>query len=171
MVHSSVEQRHGFSYAEGLITAVSFGGFLIILGIVFALTPGTWQAVTNFFNDLTLKAYPFGSPGSTISVLTPAHPDVHASFYNAVMGFCFGIGALQIIILILRLIVHSHIGKISETIGNLVFWIGAAFSVDAFLLAGTLTGWFQFWAVLLLILGVSLIARGLVYLFRRHPVK
>ncbi len=169
MVQNSGEQHRSFPYAEGLITALGFGGFLIILGVVFALTPGTWQAVTDFFSDLTFAAYQFGSPGSTISFLAPAHPDAHASFYWAVMGFCLGIAVLQIVILILRLIVQSRIGRISETVGNMIFWIGAALSVDVFLLAGTLTSWFQFWAVLILFLGVSLIARGIVYLFQRRP--
>ena len=76
---------------------------------------------------------------------------------------------MQIVILILRLIVRSRIRRISETVGNLVFWIGAAFSVHVFLLVGTLTSWFQFWTLLVLFFGVSLIARGIVYLFRRHP--
>ena len=168
MVQNSTEQRRGLSYSEGLISALGFGGFLIILGVVFALTPGTWQTVTAFFNDLKLTAYQLGT-GSTVNLLAPAHPDTHASFYWAVFGFCLGIGALQIVILILRLIVRSRIRRISETVGNLVFWIGAAFSVDVFLLVGTLTSWFQFWAVLILFFGVSLIARGIVYLFRRRP--
>jgi hypothetical protein len=39
---------------------------------------------------------------------------------------------------------------------------------NVFLLTGTLTGWFQFWSALIVLIGVSLIARFLVYLLSRH---
>ncbi len=170
MNQSPSPHQNKLPYSEGLITALAVGGFLIILGVVFALTPGTWQTVNAFFNDLTTVSYQIGNPGSTVNLLAPLHPDAHAGFYAAVQSFCVGIGVLQVIILALRLYVRSKVGRIAETVGNLVFWFGVAVSVSIFLMAGTLTGWFQFWAALLLILGVSLIARGLVYLLRR-PIK
>jgi hypothetical protein len=170
MNQNSNPHQNRIPYSEGLITALAVGGFLIILGVVFALTPGTWQTVDTFFNDLTTVYYQIGTSSSTVNLLAPLHPDVHAGFYVAVQSFCIGIGVLQVIILALRLYVRSAVRRIAETVGNMVFWFGAAVSVSIFLMAGTLTGWFQFWAALLLILGVSLIARGLVYLFR-GPLK
>jgi hypothetical protein len=158
-----------FWFAEGLITALAVGGFLIILGFMFALTSGTWQAVTNFFSDFTTTAYPVGSTTSNVILPAPANPDAHAAFYTAVINFCIGIGVLQVVILALRLFMHSPFRRISETVGNLIFWFGAAIAANVFLLAGTLTGWFQFWAVLLLIIGVSLIARAILHLARRPP--
>jgi hypothetical protein len=163
--------QRGFPYGEGVITALSVGGFLIILGITFALTPGTWQQVQSFFSDLTTVHYHIGGTGSTVSLLGPANPGIHAGFYSAVLAFCLAIGVLQAIILALRLIMRSRVRRISETIGNLVFWFGAAVLVNVFLMAGTLTSWFQFWAALVALVGVSLIARGIVYLFRRQTWK
>ncbi len=160
-------QRHRYFFEEGLITALSFGGVLILLGSVFALTPGAWQKVTAFFNDITTIQYPIGSSSSTVYLPAPAYPEAHVAFFSAVMIFCLGIGILQIIILALRLYVHSSDRRTAEAVGNLVFWFGAAISANIFLLTGTLTGWFQFWAALLLFVGVSLIARGIVYLLRR----
>jgi predicted phage tail protein len=75
-----------------------------------------------------------------------------------------GIGILQIAVLALRLIVRSPVRRISNSVGDLIFWFGAAFSVNVFLLAGTLKGFWQFWAALLMILGVSLIVRGIINL-------
>jgi hypothetical protein len=153
---------------EGLITALAIGGFFIILGLVFALTPSIPNQTTKFFSDLSTATYPFGSPGSTISLFAPAHPAEHMTFYTAVMNFLLSAGILQIVILALRLMVKSPIRRIAETVGNLIFWLGAAVLINVFLLAGTLTGWFQFWTALIMLIGASLIARFFVHLARRH---
>ena len=153
---------------EGLITALSIGGFFIILGLVFALTPAISQQTNNFFSDLTTVKFPNGSPGSTMSLLAPAHPADHQGFYTAVMNFLIGIGVLQIIILVLRLAVHSRIRRLAQSVGDLIFWIGAGVLANFFLLAGTQSGWFQFWSSLIVLIGVSLIAQFFVYLAKRH---
>ena len=165
MMGNAVRER---SLHEGLITALSIGGFFIILGLVFAFTPAISQQTNNFFSDLTTVTFPFGNPGSTVSLLAPAHPADHQGFYTAVMNFLIGIGVLQIIILALRLAVHSRINRIAQSVGDLIFWLGAAVVANVFLLAGTQSGWFQFWSALIVIIGVSLIARFFVYLLKRH---
>jgi hypothetical protein len=146
---------------EGLITALAVGGFFIILGLVFVLTPGIYQATTNFSNDLTTTAYDFGS--STAHLPAPAHPADHMVFYSAVITFFFAVGILEIIILALRLAVHSPVRRIAQTVGDSVFWLGAAFAGYILLLSGTLMGWWQFWSVIIMLIGLSLIARFFVY--------
>jgi len=42
------------------------------------------------------------------------------------------VGILQLMILALRAVVRSRIGRIAETVGNLVFWLGAAYIVTVF---------------------------------------
>ncbi len=147
---------------EGLITALAIGGFLIILGSVFALTPGIYQASTSFFSDITVTTYPLGGT-STLTLPAPAHPAEHMAFYSALINFFLGVGILEIIILALRLVLHSGIRRIGQTVGDLIFWLGAAFVANIFLLAGTFNGWFQFWSALIVLVGLSLIARFLIY--------
>jgi hypothetical protein len=142
------------SLHEGLITALSIGGFFIILGIVFGFTPIISQNPSTFFSDLTTVTFPFGSPGSTVSLFAPAHPADNQSFYTAVMNFLLGVGVLQIVILALRLAVHSRIRRIAQSVGDLIFWLGAAVLTNVFLIAGTQSGWFQFWASLIVLIGV-----------------
>lgn len=151
---------------EGLITALAIGGFFIILGLVFALSPEISQKTEGFFSDLTTVTYPLESSNS-INLPAPAHPAYHISFYTAVMNFFLGIGILQVIILGLRFSIRSSIRRIAETVGNLIFWLGATVIANIFLLAGTLNGWFQFWSTLIILAGLSLIARSLVYLAKR----
>jgi hypothetical protein len=153
---------------EGLITALAIGGFFIILGSVFAFTPGIVQKSNAFFSDLTTVSFPFGSPGSTVSLLAPGQPAEHKGFYTAVINFLLGVGVLQTVILALRLYVKSPIRRIAETVGNLIFWLGAAVMANVFLLSGALSGWFQFWSALIVLIGVSLIAQFFVYLAGRQ---
>jgi hypothetical protein len=164
MIRNATRER--FLY-EGLITALAIGGFFIILGLVVALTPGIADKTNAFFNDLTNVTRSIGA-SSTLNLAAPAHPAEHQAFYTAVMNFLIGMGILQIVILALRLVVHSRIRRIAETMGNLIFWLGAAVATNVFLLAGTLTGWFQFWSALIVLIGVSLIARFFIYLARKR---
>jgi hypothetical protein len=163
---SQNQNRNNFLH-EGLITALAVGGFFIILGSVFTLTPGIADKTTAFFNDLTTVTRNFGTL-STINFPAPSHPAEHIAFYTAVMNFLLGIGILQVVILVLRLAVHSRIRRIAETVGNLIFWLGAAVMANVFLLEGTLGSWFQFWSALIVLIGVSLIARLFVHLLGRH---
>ena len=155
---------------EGLITALAIGGFFIILGSVFALTPGVSQETNAFFSDLTTVTYPLGS-SSTVHLPAPANPAEHIGFYTAVVNFLLGVGILQIVILALRLWVKSPIRRIAETVGNLVFWLGAAVMANIFLLAGTLNGWFQFWSTLIILVGASLIARFFVHFAQKSSTR
>jgi hypothetical protein len=152
---------------EGIVTALAVGGFFIILGLAIALTPGITDKANSFFNDLQNTAYPVGNTASTINLPAPAHPASHDSFYTAVMSFALGIGVLQIVILALRIVIHSPMRRIAETVGNMIFWLGAALLVSILLIGGTLSGWFQFWSALIILVGVSLIARFLILFAKR----
>ena len=157
------EHRHG----DGFITALAFGGFLIIVGLIFTLTPDLWEKITEFFNSITSVSYPFGGPTSTISLPAPVYPAAHKALYTALMQFDVAFGALQVTILGLRLWVHSKTRRIAETLGNAVFWFGAAVLVNIFLLTGTLSGWFEYWTALIVVVGVSFIARAIVHFARK----
>jgi len=152
---------------EGLITALAIGGFFIILGLAFVLSPGLSQKTNAFFSDLTTVIYPPGT-SSSVNLPAPAHPAEHISVYTALMNFFLGVGILQIIILGLRILIRSRIKRIAETVGNLIFWLGASVTASVFLLAGTLNGWFQFWSTLIILAGLSLIARFLVQLVKKN---
>jgi len=148
---------------------LAFGGFLIVLGVVFGLTPGILQKIVEFFCDFTGQPYPVDQ--GTIVLPAPANPAVHMDVYGAVFNFMVGMGVLQVVILALRLIVYSPFRRIVETVGNLVLWWGGAVAVNVFLLTGTLVGWFNFWAVLIIFWGVSLVIRGIIHLiwsWRKH---
>jgi hypothetical protein len=153
---------------ESLITAVAFGGFLIVLGLVFVLTPDLPDKISSFFRDITTRQLPFGGGQNTISLLAPANPSSHSALYTAVMQFDIGIAILQVIVLAMRLGLQSRARRVAETVGNLVFWGGAAFLVYYFLQMGTLRSWFEYWAALIIVVGVSLVIRSIIHFVSRR---
>lgn len=152
--------------SENLITALAWGGFLIIIGVVFGLTPGIAGAIGDLFRDMTGVTYP--ALYGTIVWPAPANPAAHQAVYQAVFNFMLAIGVLQVVILIARLAVHSPIKRIGETVGNLIWWVGGAVAAYVYLMAGTLSGWFTFWPSLIILAGVSLIVQGVIRLAYRH---
>jgi len=152
---------------EGIISAVSVGSFFILIGIIYVATLPTslWDKIIAFFDSFST----FNVAGTTIYLPAPAVPAVHTVLYSAAFQFCLGIGILQIVVLTLRLILHSPINKTAETVGNLVFWFGTSYLVITFLNSSTtVTTWFAFWAAMLVALGVSLIARASVLFAKRQ---
>jgi hypothetical protein len=63
---------------------------------------------------------------------------------------------------------QSSIGKTAETMGNLVYWFGSAYLVATYLNSTTtISMWFVYWAGILIVLGLSFIARSFVLLAKR----
>jgi hypothetical protein len=116
--------------------------------------------------DFTNLPYMVGS--TTFNLPAPANPAQHIIFLTAVMNFLLGVGVLQILILTLRLGIRSTTRRLAQTVGGVVFWLGAAAAAYVFLLAGTLDGWFQFWAALIILFGASLIVRFTIHFAARN---
>ena len=152
--------------AETIIGVISAGTVLILIGAVYvsALPTSLWEKTLDFFGSFTGVQV----PGTTITLPAPTQLGTHTVVYNAAFQFCIGIAILQIIVLALRLLWRSPLDKTSETVGNLVFWFGACYLVPTFLNSNTTpTTWFAYWAAIIILIGVSLIARAIVYLTKK----
>jgi len=153
---------YAYKYRESLIGAVSAGFFLVLLGALFIITPGLFGRAIDFFED-------FGSvvvPNTTISLFAPLHPLSHRLVYTATEQFCFAFGVFQVVILALKFASRSSTSKKADTIGNLVFWLGAGYLVRMLLLESTrwtsMTTWFVFWAAIITLIGVTLVIRAVI---------
>jgi len=154
---------YAYKYRESLIGAVSAGFFLVLLGALFIITPGLFGRSIDFFED-------FGSvvvPNTTISLFAPLRPLSHRIVYTAAEQFCFAFGVFQVVILALKFASRSSTNKKADTIGNLVFWLGAGYLVRMLLLEPTrfrtdLTTWFVFWAAIITLIGVTLVVRAVI---------
>ena len=153
---------------ERIFSAISAGTFFILIGVIYVihLPFSLWNAMVDFFSSFTLAQV----PSTGIYLPAPVNPATtsNALLYGALFQFCIGIGILQIIILVLRFTWQSPIGKTAESIGNLVYWFGTAYLVTTYLNNTTsISKWFVFWAGILIILGLSFIARSFVLLAKK----
>jgi len=153
---------YAYKYRESLIGAVSAGFFLVLLGALFIITPGLFGRSIDFFED-------FGAvtvPKTTIGFFAPLLPLSHRIVYTAAEQFCFAFGVFQVVILALRFASRSSTSKKADTIGNLVFWLGAGYLVRMLLLESTrwtsMTTWFVFWAAIITLFGVTLVIRAVI---------
>jgi hypothetical protein len=151
---------------EGLISAVSVGFFFLLIGAMFVVTPSLFDKVQAFFNNFTTTEAIPHLPNVFVPV--PANPATHTVVYTAVWQFSVVWTIFQIIILAFRFVVGSPIRKKAETVGNLVFWVGAAYLISTLLTSALLTGpralenWFVFWAAIIMLIGLSIIVRAII---------
>ena len=141
-------------YQEGVFTAISAGFFLLIVGTIFVVTPNLFDRILDFFKSFGLVDVPHTDAifiGSEI-------PRLHLTVYQAAGQFSIALAVFQIFILALRFVIPSSWEKRSETAGNFVYWTGAAVLIQLFLIENT--QWFVFWSLIIIIVGISLIARA-----------
>jgi hypothetical protein len=151
---------------ESLFTAIYVGALFIILALVYYihLSDNLWDSLVNFFTSLTLAPV----PTTGISLPAPANPANFGNLYVAAFQFSLGVGILEIIILALRVFLYSSVTRIAETIENIVFWFGASYLIIAYLVNMKISSeWFVFWAGIILIFGLALLARAFVILARK----
>ena len=167
MSKNSSARTHPYKPGEGVVSAISVGVIFILIGVIYVATlpVSLWDEVVAFFGSFDVVHV----SGIGISLPAPISPAAHAVFYRAVFQFCLGLSVLQVLVLGLRFLLNSPIGRTAETAGNLVFWFGASYLVFTFLNSTTtLETWFMFWAAMLALLGVSMIARALVLFAGRY---
>jgi len=154
---SESSEFSSFKYREGLFSAISAGFFLILVGAIFVTAPNLLDNIIAFFRDFDTVSVPH-----TENLLLPApvSPSVHSDVYSAVTKFSLIWGLYQIAILALRFIAHSPLSKKAEPASNLVFWLGASYLINTFLIETTT--WFVFWATIIMLVGVSLIGRAVI---------
>ena len=151
---------------ESLVTAIYIGSVFIILALVYYIhiADNLWTDLINFFTSLTLSVV----PSTGISLPAPANPAGYMNLYIAAFQFAIAVGILEIVILLLRVGFHSPVSRKAETIENIVFWLGASYLIITYLVNMTIPSeWFVFWAGIILIFGLALIARSFVLLSKR----
>ncbi|MCW3997994.1 MAG: hypothetical protein NWF10_05425 [Candidatus Bathyarchaeota archaeon] len=153
---------------ERLIYAISAGIVLILVGVVFSLAQpnNLWDMIIDFFNSFTLAEVPgtrFLNSEVGLFLPAPITPSAHFVLYSAVFQFCLGLGLFQVLLLFVRFKTESPNKKIAETLGSLIYWLGTSYLVARFLnISTSINTWWVFWAGVLLVLGLSFVARGFV---------
>jgi len=148
------------SYHRDNTSWISFGAFLIIIAVIYLRTPGLVEEVRFFVRDFRLVEF-----YQNFYWFLPASN--HPVLYVAAEQFCYAFGLVKIAVLGLKFAGGSSTHAKAETFSSIVFWLGAGY-ILSFLSQGALS-WLSFIAGLIILIGVSIVARALVLVFaRRH---
>jgi hypothetical protein len=161
LVSEAQKKRRVHPVKEGLISAITAGSILILIAIIFLtyLPVNLFNDIINFFSSIILAEV----PNTGVFLPAPVNPASHIQLYQAVFWFSIGVGVIEVVILALRLFFKSSIRKTAETVGDLVYWFGAAVLIITYLInISTINAWFVYWTGILMIFGLSLIARAFV---------
>ena len=140
-----------------ILGLASFGFFLVLIGVIFVITPNLGDEIGDFIRDLQfepLDMYPdidFPKPASN-----------HPVLYTAVAEFCIVYGLFQIAILISRFYFGDYLKRKAGTLSGAVFWLGAGYLLT--ILSADNIDWFAFLSWLIIFIGLSLVVRSLVIL-------
>ena len=151
---------------ENLFSAIYIGSIFIIIALVYYIhiSDNLLDGLIKFFTSLTLAPV----PSIGISLPAPVNPATHMNLYIAAFQLSIGIGILEIVILMLRVALHSSVSRKAETIENIVLWLGTSYLITTYLMNVTIQSeWFVFWAGIILIFGLALVARAFVLLAKR----
>ena len=133
----------------------SFGFFLVLIGVIFLVTPNLGDKIVEFFEDFELvEVYP--------KVFLPAPASNHPVLYTAVAEFCIVYGLFYIAILILRLYFGDYLERKAGALSGAVFWLGAGYLLN--ILLAEIIGWFAFLSWLIIMVGIALVVRSIVIL-------
>jgi hypothetical protein len=146
-------------YKESFISAFSAGVFLILLGAIFVITPNFFDKISAFFMNFEIVKV------SHIEIYLPApkNPASHTVIYSAAAQFCLAWGIFLIALLCFRIFARSPLNKKAENFSDIVVWLGGNVLITSFLNEeATASAWFAFWALVIALIGVSLIVRALV---------
>ena len=148
----------GFSHRhrDGMLSAVAAGFFLILVGALFITNPDLPNKLVTFFNNFELKQI----SNSNVYLPAPKDPETFLLVYQTVEQFCLIWAVFLVAMLGARFILSSSARKKADGLGDIVFWFGTAYLVQTWLL--NVTKWFEFWALIIVLIGASMVVRGLL---------
>ena len=79
MSGESVSSRSNRGLFEGLISALSIGGFFVLIGVIFVINQNLWSKIVAFANDL--NAVQLGQTNAYLPA--PMSPAAHTFVYSA----------------------------------------------------------------------------------------
>lgn len=141
------------SDADRSLNLISFGLFLLLIGAVYLNTPQIFSLVETFFRDLQLVRI-------TDNLFLPAPTSNHPEFYGAIELFSFAYGITQGLLFILSFALNASLGKKSEFLSGVVFWIGVGYLFG--LLSSRSVTWFLLLSGVIILLGLSIIMGALL---------
>ena len=149
-------ERFPRRHKEAILSAISVGFFFVLVGFIFIITPNLTDKMVDFFQDIAFVNV--ARLPSNFYLPRPATIGAHVTIYSAVEQFSLAWGVFLVAMLVIRFATGSQTRKKAENLGDIVFWFGSAYLVRTWLIGES--KWFEFWALILMLLGISLIVRA-----------
>jgi hypothetical protein len=149
-------------HREGILSAIAAGFFLVLIGLLFVININLGDKIIAFFKDITIVNVTY----SNVMLPAPAHPADYVVVYTAIEQFSIIWGVFLVAMLGLRFAVGTPTRRKAENLSDIVFWFGTVYLTQTWLINKTPTAadpiqtWFEFWALILMLLGASLIVRA-----------
>lgn len=146
--------RFHHRHRDGMLSAVTAGFFLILIGALFVTNPDLPNKLIDFFNNFEFKQI----SNSNVYLPGPKDPETFLLVYRTVEQFCLIWAVFLVAMLGARLVLGPSARRKAAGLGDIVFWFGAAYLVQTWLL--NVTKWFEFWALIIVLIGASMVVRG-----------
>jgi hypothetical protein len=146
---------------ETFISLLTAGAFLLLFGLFFIIKPNLFDSVVNFFKNIDVVQVPNLPTG--IVLPAPKNPAMHVTVYSALSQFSLAWGIFLIGLLIVRIFANSPLNKKAQTASDIAFALTASYLINYFLNSTTTPAlWFEFWTAIIMLLGLTLIIRGII---------
>jgi len=160
---------------EGLLSAVSVGFFLLLIGVLFVIKPNLYADTVIFFNNFNATStvrntqIKLPAPDALRSASNSTVRQANLDVYSATQQFSLAWGIFLIALLVMRFVFDSTRRRKADNISDIVFWFGAIYLIQTWLIDPTNSlpyptdaqPWFEFWSMIIVLIGVSLIVRAI----------
>jgi hypothetical protein len=154
--------RHWPGYHENLLEAISVGFFLLLVGFLFITNANLYGDLVKFVTNIKVESV----SRSNIYLPIPQGLANYESIYVVAREFSLIWGIFLIALIGARLILGSATRRLAQNLGDIAFWLGAAYLIQLFLVTPTQAGtidsrtWLAFWALIIMLIGISLLVRA-----------
>ncbi len=138
---------------------VSFGFFVLLVGIVWVSTSNLADGVVTFVKDFRLQ-----NVTEHIAVPAPENVNVHKVVYTAAMRFCIFFAIFEVAMLTLRLVLEESVERVADAVSGVAFWFSVGYFLN--LLVSESIGWFGLVAGIIISGGLAIVVTSLVRLLR-----
>jgi len=137
---------------------VTLGFVLLLVGVIFVVTPNLVDKISDFFLDFELQEV---APNWQL----PAPKTAHPVLYTAILQFSLVFAIFQIAVLGARFILRDPIDRTAGTISSIVFWFGASLILNSLILETV--EWFLFLGLLIMLIGISIVVKNSIVLIAK----
>lgn len=144
------------------MSAISVGFFFILAGTIFLTTSNLLERVIDFFQPLNWETIPVQN--TQVYLPAPITPSSYVIVYQAIGLFSLVWAFFQIAMLVIRILAGSPLRRKVDNVSDVAFWLGAYYLVGT-QLSGTVTQsrWFAFWALIIVLIGVTFLIRAALW--------